>query len=118
MQPDITLPKPIQIREYHALLDQSDSANPTATVLHNTLGDIVWTRVTLGVYRGDLANTFLPYNTTVIVSTSSAGTAVMAADVNEDSGTYYTRVRGYGRTSGSPTNGMNKVPIIIRVYET
>jgi hypothetical protein len=44
---------------YTALLTQSGTSAPTATVLQNTLGgSIVWTRFSAGNYRGTLANAF------------------------------------------------------------
>lgn len=45
---------------YTALLSQSGTSAPTATVLENTLGgSITWTRTTTGVYTGTLAGAFL-----------------------------------------------------------
>ena len=44
---------------YRALLTQSGTDAPVATVLENTLGgDIVWTRSNVGSYTGTLANAF------------------------------------------------------------
>lgn len=43
---------------YRALLSQTDTDAPVATVLENTLGEIVWTRNALGKYLGNLANAF------------------------------------------------------------
>lgn len=51
---------------YTALLSQSDSSAPVATVLANTLsGDIVWTRISTGVYFGTLSGAFTNNLTTV-----------------------------------------------------
>lgn len=52
---------------YTALLTQSGTASPTATVLENTIGDIVFTRDDVGYYIGTLADAFtigktLPYS--------------------------------------------------------
>lgn len=44
---------------YRALLTQVGTAAPTAVVLENTVGTIVWTRVANGSYRGTLAGAFL-----------------------------------------------------------
>lgn len=44
---------------YVALLTQSETNAPVATVLENTLGGtVVWTRIGAGVYRGTLAGAF------------------------------------------------------------
>ena len=51
---------------YTALLSQTDSSDPVAIVLANTLsGDIVWTRTTTGVYFGTLSGAFTNNLTTV-----------------------------------------------------
>lgn len=53
-------------RVYTALLSQSDSSAPVATVLGNTLSaDIIWTRISTGVYFGTLSGAFTNNLTTV-----------------------------------------------------
>lgn len=47
------------VKVYRALLTQSGSSAPVATVLENTLGGtVVWTRTSAGIYRGTLASAF------------------------------------------------------------
>ena len=47
------------VKVYRALLTQTGTDAPVATVLENTLGGtVVWTRGSLGVYTGTLANAF------------------------------------------------------------
>lgn len=43
---------------YTALLTQTGTSAPVATVLQNTVGEIVWTRNDVGQYIGTLAATF------------------------------------------------------------
>lgn len=43
---------------YTALLSQIGTDDPVATVLENTIGDIVWTRIGVGNFRGTLASAF------------------------------------------------------------
>ena len=43
---------------YTALLTQTGTSDPVATVLENTLGDIVWSRVGVGHYSGVLLGAF------------------------------------------------------------
>lgn len=44
---------------YDAIIEQTGTSNPTATVLRNTLGGtVVWTRSGVGVYAGTLAAAF------------------------------------------------------------
>lgn len=52
---------------YSALLTQSGTNAPTATVFENTIGNIVWTREGTGYYYGTLANTFTVNKTFVII---------------------------------------------------
>ncbi len=49
---------------YRALLSQSGTNAPTATVLENTLGNIVWEYVSTGVYNGTLIGAFYINKTT------------------------------------------------------
>jgi len=53
---------------YTALLTQVGTSAPTATVLENTIGDIVWTRSGTGEYIGTLASAFTIDKTTVSVT--------------------------------------------------
>jgi hypothetical protein len=64
---DIAVPYKI----YNAVLTQSDTFAPVATVLQNTLGGtVVWTRDSEGSYRGTLTNAFTP-NKTLVQATNS-----------------------------------------------
>ena len=50
---------PLGIKVYRALLTQTGTAAPTATVLQNTLGGtLVWTRLNVGEYKATLASAF------------------------------------------------------------
>lgn len=58
---------------YTALLTQSGTDAPVATVLENTLGgDIVWSRDDIGIYYGTLAGAFTE-NKTILFTTVSDG---------------------------------------------
>ena len=56
---------------YTALLSQSGTASPTAIVLQNTIGDIVWTRPGDGYYVGTLNNAFTENKTFIIYTHDS-----------------------------------------------
>ncbi len=45
-------------KKYIATIVQSGTNDPTVTILENTIGDIVWTRVMAGQYEGYLLNAF------------------------------------------------------------
>ena len=53
--------------KYIANLLQSSTSDPTATVLENSLGDIVWTRLSTGLYAGTLAGAFPTADMTYIM---------------------------------------------------
>ena len=92
---------------YTALLTQSGTDAPVATVLENTLGgDIVWTYAEIGVYIGTLPNAFTENKTwfNVIYNSNSVSTnetvAIYWNNVNEihvqtGIGTVYTDGRLY-----------------------
>ena len=50
-----------QYKIYSALLTQTSTNPPIATILENTLGDIVWTYSSSGVYTGTLISGFPKY---------------------------------------------------------
>jgi hypothetical protein len=43
---------------YTAVMSQSGTNAPQATILENTIGEIIWSRVSAGIYRGTLASGF------------------------------------------------------------
>jgi hypothetical protein len=45
-------------KKYIALITQSSTAAPTVIELENTIGPIVWTRISTGVYEGTLTGAF------------------------------------------------------------
>jgi hypothetical protein len=46
-------------KKYIATISQTGTADPVVTVLENTIGDIVWTRIGLGTYYGTLTGAFI-----------------------------------------------------------
>lgn len=69
VQPDTKLPKMKKVKEYVALLNQTDTNAPVATVLQNTLGqEVVWTRDSQGIYIGTAAGAFKPEHTALEIS--------------------------------------------------
>jgi hypothetical protein len=53
----------VRYKKYVALMSQSGTSDPTVVVLENSIGDIVWTRASTGLYRGTLIGAF-PLNKT------------------------------------------------------
>jgi len=99
---------------YTALLTQSGTDAPVATVLDNTIGNIVWTRNDIGQYLGTLSMAFPQNQTfyqTAIISKSSNGSAVEMMWNDVDSLTVQTQ------SSNLDTDDfLNYTPIEIRVY--
>jgi hypothetical protein len=54
MNGDVVVP----YKKYIATISQTGTADPTVTVLENTIGDIVWTRFAVGNYAGTLVGAF------------------------------------------------------------
>jgi hypothetical protein len=48
----------VPYKKYIALISQSGIADPTVSILENTIGDIVWTRISSGSYQGVLTGAF------------------------------------------------------------
>ena len=96
---------------YTALLTQTGTDAPVATVLENTLGGtVVWTYETSGEYRGTLSGAFTASKTVLFIQYISA--AVAGADFSltrYDDNT--VRVR-----DGDGTDGLTARAIEIRVY--
>jgi hypothetical protein len=68
---------------YAALLNQSGTDAPVATVISNGLGAVVWTRISPGEYRGTLAGAF-PAGKTLVFVTNSTGGVVAGSRFDND----------------------------------
>ena len=97
---------------YTALLSQSDTDNPTAIVLQNTLGGaVVWTRIDVGVFRGTLTGAFVEDKTFAIVSNTAAfSTLIFRVDADE------IEINPADNTNTPIDNGLSSTSIEIRVY--
>jgi hypothetical protein len=62
-------------KKYIATISQTGTADPTVTILENTIGDIVWTRSLVGVYYGTLTGAFTANKTSVNISGVYKGSA-------------------------------------------
>lgn len=63
IQPNTHLPKTPKIKVYTALMTQTGTNAPVATILQNNLGNIIWERLTNGQYQGTLTNAFIENQT-------------------------------------------------------
>lgn len=97
---------------YKALLTQSATNVPTATVLENTLGEIVWSRSSDGTYIGTLTGAF-PENRTFaqITNNTSATNFYVINRINDNT----IQIQTFG--SSILADGLlNSTPIIIEIY--
>ena len=65
--------------KYIANLLQSSTTDPSATVLENTIGDIVWTRISTGVYAGTLSGAFATATETTIMLNNTTDPGLCSA---------------------------------------
>jgi hypothetical protein len=58
----------VPYKKYVATISQTGTADPTVTVLENTIGDIVWTRTLAGRYEGTLVGAFPDQDKTYLLN--------------------------------------------------
>jgi hypothetical protein len=97
---------------YTALLTQSGTDAPVATVLENTLGNIVWSYESIGSYNGTLAGAFIENKTFTIITNCGGQEA-----------NYYINDNNINYVGIATSDGVEytdellfKTPIEIRVY--
>ena len=98
---------------YTALLSQSGTSAPVATVLENTLGGtVVWSYVSIGQYRGTLTGAFLSNKTVVFLTNVYGKYFLTGGRENDNSVMIGTQAPNGGSTNGDLSNSS----IEIRVY--
>lgn len=99
---------------YTALLTQSGENAPVATVLENTLGNIVWTRDAEGEYRAELEGAFT-INKTVIFCCANTGQGnSVIFDADDDETTIHLSTSDFENNLFDSL--LDNTPIEIRVY--
>jgi hypothetical protein len=115
LQADVEALQP-KYKVYTALMSQTGTNAPTATILENTIGAIVWTRVSAGVYRATLADTFLIDKLFIPCPNGGFDSSVNTGG----GGTSYKLARNNDAiiqlTTSSADDVLNYTPIEIRVY--
>jgi hypothetical protein len=101
-------------KSYTALLTQTEENDPVATILENTIGDIVWTRLGAGSYLATSDNLFTENKTTIFMTGNSSLVFGIYPSINTP-GTEITV------ETGSPNEThldqiLDNTPIEIRVY--
>lgn len=91
---------------YSALISQYGNNNPTVIVLENSLGNITWTRSSIGLYNGEIDSVFIGGKTWVHSETG------FISHVNYN----FVRLKTYS-VNDTPSDGeLFNTPIEIRVY--
>jgi hypothetical protein len=97
---------------YSALISQSGTNAPVATVLENTLGNIVWTRGITGYYIGTLIGAFTTGKTLMFISSSSGASISSIGRTDPNTAIIVTQtVSPFGNADGILSGSIE-----IRVY--
>ena len=104
----------VQPKKYTALISQTGTSAPTATVLENTLGGtVVWTRTGAGAYVATLSNAFTINKTFLLLAPSASGGQTNTLISNSSS----TVELGVFSNAGNFSDGfLTNRSIEIRVY--
>lgn len=109
---------------YKVLMTQSGTDAPTATILENTLGDIVWERDVTGIYLGTLTGVFTT-SKLFLPNPNASGSFILRDTSFASTGTYsinrksdnILELRSYRISGGTLSDAMlNNAPIEIIVY--
>jgi hypothetical protein len=99
---------------YRALLTQAGTAAPTAVVLVNQIGAIVWARTGVGTYTATLAGAFLAGKTLIRSMAYDQATGKMLSGVRTDNNTITFK---NGVAAGAASDVFADVLVEIVVYE-
>lgn len=99
---------------YKAIITQSSTSAPVVNNIlgENTIGDIVWTRTSIGLYVGTLVGAFANQKTFFSIS-PLAGVSYETFQVNDDTVTIKTIDLS---TLTFMDGGLNKTSLLIEVY--
>jgi hypothetical protein len=102
---------------YSALLSQSGTNDPTAVVFSNTIGNIVWSRVGLGNFRGTLSGAFPQNKRQIFMGVLKNADAVDGAVQETDQGYSNDYLDFYGLNQlFQNADGFVNLAIEVRVY--
>jgi hypothetical protein len=100
---------------YTALLTQTGTNAPTAIVLENTIGNIVWTRNGTGSYDGTLAGAFTESKTAAFISIPSNGNSLNFQQIWRNTSDVI-RIQTYNGSGTGVDGRLAESPVEIRVY--
>lgn len=107
-------PQAPKYKVYTALLSQSGTNAPVATVLDNTLGvDIVWSRDNEGEFYGTTTGNLLLSNKTFTTITNKELSTLQFISIQSENQIYIEQVDS---ETLAYTDFMSRIPVEIRVY--
>jgi hypothetical protein len=101
---------------YTALLTQTGTDAPVATVLENTLGEIVWSYGEIGIYLGTLNSAFVVDKTYITTTSTESGEDSSIYPILSTAPTVNFCVIRTSAGINSADNYLKNTPIEIRVY--
>lgn len=111
----MTKPTEIAIREYHAILTQSGTANPTQRILHNTFkNEVIWERTGIGDYLGTLTGEFTAGKTGVQVNNAYQDKLTTGGDLEDGNSIFISQ---WNTSSNARADGLYECYVIIRTYK-
>jgi hypothetical protein len=120
--PDQSFASLVNYKSYVALLDFDPGTNAfTATVLNsndaNYLGDIVWSKVDVGHYKGVRAGAFTVNKTHATITNSKDCDRGFVININWEFPTDQIDVyTGYASDNSPDDYTLNRTPVVINVY--
>jgi hypothetical protein len=100
-------------KKYVALLTQTGTTAPVATVLENTIGDIVWEYNGIGAYRAIISGFYFDPNKTVVYGNSRYAESTLTFNVY---GGFVEVISGYTVDGSYSNDYFQPASIEIRVY--
>lgn len=109
---ELNNPQTPKYKVYSALISQSGTNPPTAVVLENTLGDIIWSREGVGNYMATSDNLFIENKTTLDIAPRYG----FYKNSNFDSSTISIETRNAITPGVWEDGGLYNTKVEIRVY--
>jgi len=102
----------VNYKKYCATISQTGTNDPVVTVLENTIGEIVWTRLAQGDYAGTLTGAFTSDKTLVLNNVTNTGRCnAQRNSINS------IRVQTFNSAGALFDNFLDQNTIEIRIYE-
>jgi len=102
--------------KYIALISQSSTAAPTVVEIENTIGPIIWTRASVGIYLGTLAGAFT-LNKTYVMLSNVLPNSIVLAERRDANSIQISTTNLHSPTVAYHDSHLSNNTLEIRVYE-